>query len=135
MKHSNDLCINSTEFNFFEKKTLANDKTFFSEKEIQKGLDYLIKVGATSALFFTICNSGYIPLNFHYSEVIETQQVNKIGIQDYFFNLPILDTIDSEHEIAYATRELENLNPISAKKIIKVKGRIVRIDKGTVSKV
>ncbi len=134
MRHLNNIYGDKTELNY--NSVVINEsedcKIRHHENDIQNWAKYLLKVGAVSALSFSICN---ISPNFHYSEAITSQQMNKIGISDYLLNVPILDEIDVDHEIAFASTELENLNPILPKKSIKVKGRIIRINKGSISSV
>lgn len=97
---------------------------------------YILKVGATSALSLSFCNHNVDTSNYHYSETIEEQQTNKIGLYNFLIETPVIDEIDPEQEIIYAATELENSNAIPPKRVIRLKGRSVKnIIKGTVSRV
>lgn len=138
MKHSNNICENKTELNY--NSVIVNESencsTLYFENDTQNWSKYFLKVGAVSALSLNICNIDYFSNspNFHYSEAITIQQT-KVGINDYISNTLVSDEVEIDHEIAFAVTELENLNPILPKKSIKIKGRITRINKGTISRV
>lgn len=97
--------------------------------------NYLLKVGAASTLTLHFCNIDYNSSNHHYTEAIEIQQNNKIRINNFLINVPILDDIDIEHDIAYESIKLENLKTIRPKKSIKIKRKVKNITKGPISKV
>jgi len=67
--------------------------------------------------------------------VVENQQNTNITVNTYPANVPVLDDMDIEHDIIYESTRLENLEPIPPKSSIKIKGRIIVIKKGLISKV
>jgi N12 class adenine-specific DNA methylase len=92
-------------------------------------------VGAASALSLSICSVDYNSFNFHYSESIILQETSKIGISNYLIDQPIIDNISVDHEIAFHTTQMENLNPVQPNKSIRITGRVIKISRGEISKV
>lgn len=137
MTHSNKICKEQkqSKFNSVIIEETDNCVTLHNNGDLSKISKYLLKVGAASALTFSVCNLDQNSYNFNYSESITIQETQKIGINNFLINSPINDDINLDHEIAYQTKELENLNPIPPKKSIKVTGNVIRITKGRISKV
>lgn len=106
----------------------------FDQEIPSKISSYLLKVGAASALTFSVCNLDYNQSNYHYSETIIRQETQLVGMSSYTFNNPLIDFISENHEIAFQTTELENLNPIPPNKTIRVKGKVISYQKGHVSR-
>ncbi len=137
MRNFSNNCLDEVEITSNFSSVIVEDKEdcglSISLSDLKTWSKFLLKVSAVSAFAITSCNKGYNSSNHHYSKVIGYQHNNLIGANDYLESIPIVDDIDPEHEIAYITSQLEDLNPIPPKKSFKVKGRVVSIQKGSIS--